>query len=257
MKTRLRKIALLILCACGGVRLAWAGPPFVTDDPEPVPYKNWEVYLASQTARDSGGWSGTSPHIEVNHGVWPGLQLHVIAPIAFSAPDHGDSHVGPGDLELGTKFRFLDESDWLPEAGVFPLVELPTGDADRDLGAGETQVFLPLWLQKSAGNWTTYGGGGCWINPGDGNRNWWFMGWLVQYKLRENLAVGTEIFHETSKQVNGDSDTKLNIGAIFDFDENQHLLLSGGPVIQGPSGYQTYLAYQLTFGPKAPAGGGK
>ena len=28
--------------------VAWAGPPFVTDDPEPVELHHWEVYLASQ-----------------------------------------------------------------------------------------------------------------------------------------------------------------------------------------------------------------
>jgi hypothetical protein len=71
------------------------------------------------------------------------------------------------------------------------------------------------------------------------------------------LAIGAEIFHETAQQVDGDSDTKLNIGVIFDFNENNHLIFSGGPVIQGPSGFQTYLAYQVTFGPHAAADAGK
>ena len=48
---------------------------------------------------------------------------------------------------------------WRPMIGVFPLVEAPTGDARRGLGAGHTREFLPLWLQKSFGGWTTYGGG--------------------------------------------------------------------------------------------------
>jgi hypothetical protein len=258
MKTfQLSRIVLLLLCASGTVRLAWAGPPFITDDPEPVPLHHWEIYLASQTAHDAGGWSGTSPHVEVNYGALPDLQLHLIAPIAYSAPAHENSHVGLGDVELGAKYRFFEETDWRPQIGVFPLVELPTGDADRNLGAGQTQLFLPVWLQKSAGKWTTYGGGGYWINPGADNRNWWFMGWLLQYQLRPDLAIGTEIFHETAQQVGGDSDTKLNIGVIFDFNENNHLIFSGGPVIQGPSGFQTYLAYQITFGPHAAADAGK
>ena len=28
-----------------GLIVAWAGPPFVTDDPEPVEYRHWEIYL--------------------------------------------------------------------------------------------------------------------------------------------------------------------------------------------------------------------
>lgn len=247
------KTALLLLCACGLTQLAWAGPPFITDDPEPVPLRHWEVYLASQTAHNADGWSGTAPHVEVNYGALPNLQLHLIAPLAFVAPAKGNSHVGLGDVELGAKYRFLDETGWLPQLGTFPLVELPTGDANRDLGAGQTQVFLPLWLQKSAGKWLTYGGGGYWINPGTDNRNWWLLGWLLQYQVRADLALGAEILHETAQQVDGDTSTKLNVGAIFDFNENHHLLLSGGPVIHGPGGFQTYLAYQITFGPHAAA----
>jgi hypothetical protein len=44
----------------------WAGPPFTTDDPEPVEYRHWEIYVASQLEHDKGGWSGTSPHFEIN-----------------------------------------------------------------------------------------------------------------------------------------------------------------------------------------------
>jgi hypothetical protein len=57
---------------------------------------------------------------------------------------------------------------------MFPLVEVPSGDADKGLGNGKTQYFLPVWLQKDFGKWTIYGGGGYWINPGTGNKNWWF-----------------------------------------------------------------------------------
>jgi hypothetical protein len=35
----------------------WAGPPFVTDDPEPVAYQHWELYLASQHIETADGWS--------------------------------------------------------------------------------------------------------------------------------------------------------------------------------------------------------
>ena len=37
--------ALLVLFL--STRLAWGGPPFVTDDPDPVEYQHWEVYLFS------------------------------------------------------------------------------------------------------------------------------------------------------------------------------------------------------------------
>jgi hypothetical protein len=231
-------------------RLAWAGPPFVTDDPEPVEYQHWEFYVASQLQHDKDGWSGTSPHLEVNYGALPNLQLHLITPVSFTAPSHGAMNFGYGDTEVGAKYRFFEETDWLPQMGVFPLVEIPSGNRERGLGSGHAQVFLPLWVQKSFAPWTTYGGAGYWINPGKGNHNWWFTGWLLQREITENLTLGAEIFHETPSEKDGDSDTRLNLGAIYNFTETYHLLLSAGHTVQGPGGFQGYLAFQITLGPE-------
>ncbi len=66
-----------------------AGPPFVTDDPEPVDYQHWEFYIASQDAKMGGDWSGTAPHFELNYGVVPDVQLHLIAPLAYDVPPPG------------------------------------------------------------------------------------------------------------------------------------------------------------------------
>jgi hypothetical protein len=153
---RLLACALIVIPA-----LASAGPPYTTDDPEPVEFHHWEVYLATsdQWSRDDG-WSGTSPHVEVNYGVVPDVQLHVIAPLAWARPPRGPAQFGYGDTELGVKLRFVHEGDWIPQLGAFPLIEVPTGNASSGLGSGQTQVFLPLWLQKTFGPWTTYGGGG-------------------------------------------------------------------------------------------------
>src|ERR1700728_2184537 len=93
----LRLALLLTLCQ----RVVLAGPPFVTDDPEPVDYQHWEFYVASQDSKLEGDWSGTAPHIEVNYGAVADLQLHLIAPMAYDSPPEGAGHYGVGDVELG------------------------------------------------------------------------------------------------------------------------------------------------------------
>jgi len=144
----------------------FAGPPFRTDDPEPVEYKHWEVYVASQGSSEQNETSRTAPHIEVNYGILPNVQLHLLAPFEYVKPEGQPSHYGYGDTELGAKFRFIQETDLCPQVGTFPILILPTGNEDKSLGSGEVQVFLPLWFQTSWGPWKTYGGGGYWINPG-------------------------------------------------------------------------------------------
>jgi hypothetical protein len=47
----------------------------VTDDPEPVEFRHWEVYLAAQHFSARDGVSGSAPLVDLNYGAWPGLQL--------------------------------------------------------------------------------------------------------------------------------------------------------------------------------------
>jgi hypothetical protein len=244
-----RSLVLLMALLLFAPAAVLAGPPYVTDDPEPVEYRHWEVYLASQLSHDVDSWSGTAPHIEANYGAFPNFQLHVIAPLAFVRPAWRSTQYGYADTELGGKWRFIQETSWRPQVGTFPLLELPTGDRERGLGSGHARVFLPLWLQKSIGPWTTYGGGGYWVNPGAGNRNWWFAGWQVQCQLLTNVTPGVEIFHTTAQEEGGTAETRFNVGLVFDFSDLHHLLLSTGRGLQGPNRAQVYLAYLLTFGP--------
>ncbi len=175
LRVRIRLIQVIRLTACGLVALllntsAWAGPPFATDDPGVLPVHTGELYLfATGTHAIDGTALDASPGIEANYSLSSNTFFHLVAPLVLVKPSGYPSQFGPGDLEFGFKWRFLAQTDARPDFGFFPLVELPTGSEGRGLGAGKVQAFLPIWIQKDVGKWTSYGGGGYWINPGDGN----------------------------------------------------------------------------------------
>jgi len=242
-----RSLSAIVFAGLGAAAQAF-GPPFITDDPEPVEFGHYEVYIASQYFHQFGGTTGTLPHFEFNYGVAPNLQLHMIAPMAYATGPGQPWNYGFGDTELGFKYRLLDESSKAPMVGIFPLVEVPTGDASRGLGTGNTAVYLPVWLQKGFGNWTAYGGGGYWHNPGAGNRDYWFSGLTLQCQITKKLLIGGEMFHTTSQAEGFGDITGFNIGAVYDFDEGHHLMMSLGTGLQGADHGTGYLAYQWTFG---------
>jgi hypothetical protein len=127
-----------------------AGPPFNTDDPEPVGYRHWEFYIASINSFMNGSSTGTLPHFEVNYGAVPNVQLHCVIPINYEASSikYQDTRLlnyGYGYTELGVKFRFVKESDNSPQIGVFPIIEVPT-IKNENFNNGKTQIYLPLWL---------------------------------------------------------------------------------------------------------------
>ncbi len=254
MKRRLFQILVSAAVAAFLPGTSAAGPPFFTDDPVPVDLHNWEFYLASQHFVTAASLSGTLPHAEANYGAFPNLQLHLILPMAYSKPKGLPFQYGPGDIELGAKFRFVSETPSRPQVGIFPHVELPAGSQGRGLGAGHVQAFLPVWLQKSWGAWTTYGGGGYWINPGAGNRDYWMFGWEAQRDLSKSLTVGAELLGHTPSAVGQTGETGVNLGALLAVGKGQILMASAGRDLHGPNRFFAYVAYYWTWGPAGSGG---
>lgn len=247
MKHKIVFTALVLLLSM--TEETFAGPPFRTDDPIPVPYMHGELYLFSSGVVDGTGTSGVGPAVEFNYGIFTNTQFHVIAPMAFDAPKRATSYAGYGDTEIGVKYRFVDQSSFIPDIGLFPLVEVPTGSAAKGLGNGKTQLYVPLWLQKDIGNWTIYGGDGYWFNPGAGNRNWDFSGVLVQYNFSDVLFLGAEIFHQTASTVDAVGYTGIHIGGSIPVARDYEILFSGdaGNGITSYKHFGYYLGLYHTF----------
>ena len=229
-----------------------AGPPFLTDDPEPVDLDHWELYVFGQGDRGPEYNAITGPAIELNYGILPNTQLHLIAPIANFSSIGSGWNSGYGDTELGVKFRLMDETDSLPQIGIFPMAELATGNSRNGLGNGKTWYRLPLWIQKTWGPWTSYGGGGLTLNAAPGQRNSGFAGWLVQRDLGKFLTLGSEIFWQGSDAVGGPGFAISNFGGSVNFSETFNLLFSAGRSISGERHTIWYLGFYWTGGPNKP-----
>jgi hypothetical protein len=183
---------------------ALAGPPFQTDDPEPIGFRQYEFYTFASSDGTPVETDAVGPAVEFNWGALPNVHLHIIVPAAAIFPSNnasvapagqGPRAFGLGDIELGIKYRFVQETKHRPMIGTFTMFEIPTGSAPRGLGVGKTWYKLPLWTQKSFGPWTTYGGGGVTLVKAPGYRNYPFAGWLVQRDLGKKVTLGTEIFY--------------------------------------------------------------
>ena len=70
----------------------------------------------------------------------------------------------------------MQETKKRPMIGTFVMFEMPAGNAARGLGVGKTWYKLPIWVQKSSGPWTSYGGGGETIVNAPGYRSYAFAG---------------------------------------------------------------------------------
>ena len=224
---------------------AWAGPPYETDDPEPTELRHWEIYAFATVDGQSSDLDGAAG-LDLNYGAAKGLQLTATLPFAFEDTTPGGWRSGSGDVELGAKYRFVNDEQGGWQAAVFPRVILPT--SDRDLGGHRVRLLLPLWAQKDFGNTSVFGGGGYEINPGAGNKDFWQAGLAVTHDFTKTLSLGTEVTWQSADTRGGESSAGVNLGLIQKLGGPYSLLLAGGPSFSGgQASYHGYAALALNF----------
>jgi hypothetical protein len=224
---------------------AFAGPPFQTDDPDPVPFHHYEAYAFSIMDHAGDGTYSQIPAFELNYGAAPNLQLHVILPFAYVTPE---DNFGMGDMEVGAKYRFIKEGKRRPEVGTFTMLEVPTGSARKGLGNGQVWARLPVWIQKTVGPWTTYGGVGYQVNHAPWMKDSLFAGWLVQRRFSKRWTIGTEVYHQEAQAIGTRQTTFVDPGGYYYFTDNLQLLFMLGHTITGERHTVGYLGLYYTWG---------
>lgn len=220
MSPRLLGLAAALL----GVTPALAGPPYITDDPEPTETGHWENYLFVEGARVAGQPFTPIAGVEINYGAFENTQLTLSLPLNTN-PGAGGIGVVWSPLGMGVKYRFIeeDEDGWRPQVAFFPSVSIPIGPAND--GAPVTEL-LPIWMQKSLGDWTLFGGGGYTNNPGPGNRGFANFGVAVQRQVAANLALGVEFFGAGKDADDGRASMGVGLAALYDISDVWHVVSS-------------------------------
>lgn len=262
MKKLFRALFLTLILA-PMARPALAGPPFQTDDPEPVDFRHYEFYIF-------GGSDGTpvetdpiGPAAEFNWGAVPNLQIHVILPFGAILPSNnpvytpagfGPSAFGLTDVEIGVKYRWVQESKWRPMIGTFTMIEAPTGSYSKGLGVGATWYKLPVWMQKDWGHWTTYGGGGFTVVNQDHYKTFPYGGWLIQRDIGKKWTLGGEVYSHGAEGLatpQTKAATMADFGGYYYFrNPGFQLLFAYGHTIAGQLENYAYLGLYWTWGSK-------
>ncbi|HUA08222.1 MAG TPA: hypothetical protein VMA98_03040 [Candidatus Acidoferrales bacterium] len=227
---------------------AFAGPPYQTDDPEPVAYRHFEIYVGTQEENSADGLEADVPFFEFNYGPLPNVQFSFSTPLSYvDAPDVPGKWESDG-FELGLKYRFLHESSSRPQVSFYPSIEMPTQNGDTP------KLFLPLWAQKTTGRSTIFGGGGWERNPGLDNRNFWTAGIADTHQFSRAINAGVEVYGNTAQIAGERGSLSAGIGMNDDFSKIHSLVISIGRSIAGQRDLHAYAAYEFRLG---PAGSGE
>ena len=212
-----------------GAAPAYAGPPFLSDDPDTTPNHQYEILLFGIGARTHGNLEGDTG-IDFNYGGGPNLQLTATVPISFEDPRAGASSAGLGTIELAVKYRFLhQEGGW--SAAVFPRAFIPAGPGSS---GQRVSLLLPVWVGRSGKDWSVFGGGGCALDSGGGAQNYCLTGLGAIHDVGDKLHLGGEVFRQGADTRGGFASTTLGLGGIYDFNDTLHVLGWLGRGVENP-----------------------
>jgi hypothetical protein len=236
---------LAALALLGTAFPAFAGPPYKTDDPEPTDLGKWEIYSFVDFDGRHSDLDGEAG-FDLNYGAAQGLQLTATLPVAFEHSSESGWQSGRGDVELGAKYRFVDDTESGWQVAAFPRVIVPT--TAKHLSGNHARLLLPVWAQKDFGKTSVFGGGGYEINPGSGNRNFWQAGVAVTRDLTDKLQIGGEVSAQSADSRGGKGSTGVELGMINKLGGPYSLLVAGGPSFSGgQASYHGYVALGLNF----------
>lgn len=239
-------------------RLAIAGPPLITDDPETVEKGHWEInipYTLEVSPKDAAGdrtWSHETPLLDMAYGLFDGHQLKLEVPMqVLDMPGEGPRG-GLGDLSLGYKWRLVDEEQGPLGLSVYPQVSLPLGDSDRGFGTGSPALLLPVQIGKHFldDKLYVYGDVGYDRQYARDEVDTWGAGIAVEGEVTDRLTLCGELRY--SFGVGGEHDDQLwQLGAKVKLTDSLNLLGAAGrsfnPGEDGGSDLLVYLGIQLTF----------
>jgi hypothetical protein len=247
-------IAFLLVCFGIGVAPLRAGNPLQTNDPETPGRNGFEVNLSNNLRLTRNEFTQHLPLLDINYGHVENVQWKISIPVLQVDPDPGVGHWGVGDVQLGWKYRFLEEEEHGFMASLYPQPLLPTGNVELGLGDGHFELFLPMSVGKHF--WKdqlfVYAEAGHNIVFEDTSQDTWFFGVASEWKLTEKLELVGEIADVVVSQSGGCDELFFNLG--FNYQCAKHVALqtafgrSFGDEGGGLPYFTSYVGLQITWG---------
>jgi hypothetical protein len=239
--------SLLCVLALMSASPCLAGPPLITDDPEPAPLHHWEIAVPFFLETAHGEAGEEMPTIDANYGAGKHLQLSVESGVLRLRPPGAGWRGGWRDTELGVKYRFIyaGRENHRMQVAFYPEISFPTGNARHGLGSGCVDYELPfVWLYELGEKARIYGDLRANFVHAVGSRNFFFTGLAFEADLAHMWTLTGEIYGLTAAEQGGSGTLGFNIGCIYE--------LQGGSAHDPERGMSLLFSMGRAFSSRGP-----
>ncbi len=231
--------------------LGQAGPPLFTDDPETPGKNHWEINLATVITQTRDKRLFAAPLIDANYGVGDRLQLKAELPwLVQQDRFRGRSQSGPGSINLGAKWRFIDQEQHGFSMSAYPQVEFRTSASSvrKGLIEGGAELRVPVEVSREFGRFAIDGEFGYQIVQR--TKDELIYGFAVARKVNKRLELLGEVHGESPRDLS-ENEIIFNVGGRDALTKRYTLLFSSGRSLHHSSTEQpswiAYVGLQLHF----------
>lgn len=228
------------------------GDPFMSDDPVPEDLHCLDTTIAAIINRYPTHAFYQTPSIEWDYGIIKD-KMEVNLTLVYAAKHifHSAETIrGITDPQIGTIYRFIQETNYFPQVAIEPAITIPTASSKRGLGYGQVTEQFPLSAQKTWGKWTTYGSINYYHIPTKGIKNYFTGGAVLQKQTTDKLSIGAEIFEQGAVSAQNGAATFLNIGLTYYMTDHLIGMAAVGHNIIGA--HNTYGFFGLDYSTEKP-----
>jgi opacity protein-like surface antigen len=158
MSKIIRTVVVILFMAAIAATTAYAAHPLITDDAGTQGKGKFAIEINSQYGRDNndGVVQHTTPAAStLTYGISDTVDIGIGVPYQWIKMDNSGTtthHNGVGDVAIAVKWRFYETNGW--SLALKPGLTFPTGDKDKELGAGKMTYSMFFITTKELKPWT-------------------------------------------------------------------------------------------------------
>jgi hypothetical protein len=220
-------VVAVILAPAAEPTFAQSSPPLLTNNPGTPGSGKWEINIGFAMERLRHESLYEAPILDINYGLGERMQLKYEIPWLFLNEKEGGTINGPGNSEIGFKYRFLDEKPHGISMSVYPQFSFnnPTSSADRGLVDPGVKLILPLQIVRR------FGPVGVNLEVGyssiEHEADEWLYGLAMGWPLSERFELLGEV-NGTAVRGFGSDALVFNFGGLLRVHKKVNLLFSAG-----------------------------
>jgi Putative MetA-pathway of phenol degradation len=254
-------LVMVVIGLMSAPNFSMAGRPLNVNDIEPVETGKWQVEAGGAYRHDSGCDHFDCP-LTLAYGVLPGIDLGVGLGGQFEerTETHGKtcSETGVGDLTICPRWKYLEQSSFLPGQAVSFTVKFPTADHYKGLDSGATDFDLTWIASEKIGEKFQIDAnvGYSWIGKQKDEEvaDIFHSGLALEYQLLETVQWVGEVFAQQETTRDAETSAQYSTGFRWAARDGLTFDVAAGSRIAGEApNFTCAVGLTWVFGPQTKA----